>query len=278
MRSDFLATMARRSAERVERARRALPLDALVERARAQEAAPALELSAAGFDLIAEVKFASPSAGVFDESASVEVATRRARRYVEAGAAAISVLTEPTRFAGHLDHLSAVAAAVTVPVMRKDFLVDPYQVWEAREAGAAGVLLIVRILDDARLTSLVTAARESGQFVLLEAFSAADLLRIERFVARAPAAGPPLLVGVNGRDLTTLQIQPRRHVEFAPHLPPALPAVAESGLELPEDAARVADAGYRLALVGSALMRDADPVPRGRAFLDAGRGAREVGA
>jgi len=270
--------MARRSAERVERARRALPLDALVERARAQEAAPALELSAAGFDLIAEVKFASPSAGVFDESASVEVATRRARRYVEAGAAAISVLTEPTRFAGHLDHLSAVAAAVTVPVMRKDFLVDPYQVWEAREAGAAGVLLIVRILDDARLTSLVTAARESGQFVLLEAFSAADLLRIERFVARAPAAGPPLLVGVNGRDLTTLQIQPRRHVEFAPHLPPALPAVAESGLELPEDAARVADAGYRLALVGSALMRDADPVPRGRAFLDAGRGAREVGA
>lgn len=280
MRADFLAAMAETSAQRVEGARRELSFDALVARTRRRGvesgAPPSLLLSPHGFDLIAEVKFASPSAGAFDETPSAEAAARRAKRYAAAGAAAISVLTEPTRFAGNLDHLRAAAAAVGVPVMRKDFLVDPYQVWEAREAGAAGVLLIARILDDRRLEQMVDAARATGLFVLLEAFDENDLARIARFAEGFLARNTNLFAGVNGRDLTTLGVDPRRHVALAPNLPASLPAVAESGLVEPEDVASIARAGYRLALVGSALMSDGDPEARVRAFLEAGRAPREV--
>jgi indole-3-glycerol phosphate synthase len=193
------------------------------------------------------------------------------------------VLTEPDEFKGDLAHLAEAAALLTplgCPVMRKDFLTDPYQVLEARAAGASGVLVIVTMLDDATAGELVACAREVGLFVLLEAFDAADLERIERLAATAAAVestdtpgSPPLLAGVNCRDLRDLAVRFERFVELAPQLPRALPAVAESGIATPDDARTVAAAGYELALVGSSLMRAADPAGALTALLEAGRAA-----
>jgi len=260
---DFLAEMAHSSAQRSRAAQRMLPLADLEQRVRARlavgERPRPLSLSPDGFDVIAEVKFSSPSAGKLAATASPAEAAQRARDYAAAGACAISVLTEPRHFRGSLDHLRAVAAAVDVPVMRKDFLVDPYQVWEAREAGASGVLLIARILDDRSLAQMVRAAHAAGMFVLLEAFDKEDLERTSILLDENDAWFGTLLVGVNGRDLATLEVDPDRHLELAPSLPWGIPAVAESGLADAFDAARARRAGYELALVGTALMRAADP-------------------
>lgn len=155
--------------------------------------------------------------------------------------------------------------------MRKDFLVDTWQVLEARAAGAGGVLVILAMLDDAAVRELLAAAREQGLFVLLEAFDEADLERAARLATDGPEA--PLLVGVNTRDLKTLQVDPLRLAALAPRLPVGLPAVAESGIRTPDDAAAAARLGYRLALVGTALMRSAAPAKLARAMRDAGRAA-----
>lgn len=255
-------------------------LDAMAvsSRARVPEAvgapreAPALRLSG-GFDLIAEIKLRAPSAGRLAQAPADREGwiARRAQVYAQAGAAAISVLTEPDRFDGALRDLEVAAAAVDVPVMRKDFLVDPIQVDEAAAAGAGGVLLIARMLDDRALDTCLTRAVDGGRFVLLEAFDADDLRRSADRVRGWPADGPPLLVGVNTRDLRTLAVDPDRLAALAPHLPAGAPAVAESGLQTPEDAARVRRLGYRLALVGSALMQAEDPGARLAAMVDAGR-------
>ncbi|MEW6072410.1 MAG: indole-3-glycerol-phosphate synthase [Planctomycetota bacterium] len=278
--SGFLSAMAEASAARAEAARRATSTAVLEARVRARGAAgdvpPALRLSPAGFDLIAEVKFASPSRGELTATPSAAAAAARAAQYAAGGAAAISVLTEPTCFGGALDHLRAAAGAVGVPVLRKDFLVDPHQIWEARDAGAGGVLLIVRMLDDEALAAMVEAARAAQLFVLLEAFDAADLARIAAYLALPrPSGGPPVLVGVNGRDLATLEVDPERCRDLAPALPSGVPAVAESGLATPADAARVARAGYRLALVGTSLMAAPEPAESVRGLLAAGRRAVE---
>jgi indole-3-glycerol phosphate synthase len=199
--------------------------------------------------------------------------------YARAGAAAVSVLTEPQRFDGSLAHLeqaAAVLAPLAVPAMRKDFLIDPYQVLEARVAGAGGVLVILRMLSRVEIEALLECARVQGMFVLLEAFDAHDLERMHELVA-AHAAHGVLLAGVNCRDLTTLEVVPRRLMELAPLLPRGIPRVAESGVGTAEDARRVAAAGYDLALVGSALMQDADPTTLVRAMLAAGRAARGAG-
>ncbi len=273
---DFLRAMAQSSRERVARARARRSDAELQALARAAPAAPPLQLSAAGFDLLAEVKRRSPAVGVLD-SGSEDIAAR-ARDYAAAGAAAISVLTEPTRFDGELEHLAAIAAALKgrVPAMRKDFLVDPYQIYEARAAGAGGALLILRMLEPAQSAALLDAAAEAGLFVLLEAFDAADLRRAEALL-RDYRARVMLLVGVNCRDLTTLQVVPGRLETLAPSLPREVPGVAESGVESPADAARLAAAGYRLALVGSALMRASDRAQLARELLAAGREGRRCG-
>ncbi len=252
--------MARLSAERVTRARRRQSETALLGRIAASADPPALDLHETGFDVIAEIKRTAPSAGRL-ERRDDDVA-RRSRRYAAGGAAAVSVLTEPSRFDGHLEDLELAAAALGplgVPVLRKDFLVDPYQVLEARAAGAAGVLVIVRLADDAQLTELVDCAHRAGVFVLLEAFDRQDLERIGRLVEAHPKHSANWLAGVNSRDLATLQIDPRRLEVLAPALPPALPGVAESGLSSGRDAADVAALGYRLALVGTALMLSPEP-------------------
>jgi indole-3-glycerol phosphate synthase len=270
----FLAEMARASRARATRLAARVGGAELERRAAALPPPPLLCLADAGFDLLAEIKFASPAAGALASAADAQSAAEQARHYANAGAAAISVLTEPTRFAGARSHLSAVARAVSLPVLRKDFLVEPLQVHEARIAGAGGVLLILRMLDESTLAAMLAAARAARLFVLLEAFDAADLERAARILESGGL--PPVLVGVNARDLETLAVVPGRHLALAPHLPAGVPCVAESGITSPSDARAAAAAGYRLALVGSALMRAADPRAAARALLDAGRaGAAE---
>ena len=274
--SGFLEQMAATSVARVRTAKASVAEATLLERAQRTPAPPPLRLAADGFDLIAELKLRSPAAGALG-AADASVAAY-VTAYAHAGAAAVSVLTEPTRFDGALTHLSDAARALAphrVPAMRKDFLVDPYQVLEARVAGAGGVLLILRLLSRETLGALIECARSQGLFVLLEAFDAGDLERMHEVVA-ADAGRSTLLAGVNCRDLATLEVVPERLLELAPLLPGGVPPVAESGVAAVEDARRLAAVGYRLLLVGSALMRDQDPAGLARALIEAGRAARRT--
>ena len=274
--SGFLEQMAATSVARVRTATASVAEATLLERAQRTPAPPPLRLAADGFDLIAELKLRSPAAGALGvaEASVAEYVTA----YAHAGAAAVSVLTEPTRFDGALTHLSDAARRLAphrVPAMRKDFLVDPYQVLEARVAGAGGVLLIMRMLSRETLAALIECARSQGLFVLLEAFDAGDLERMHEVVA-ADAGRSTLLAGVNCRDLATLEVVPERLLELAPLLPGGVPPVAESGVAVAGDARRLAAAGYRLLLVGSALMRDQDPAGLARALIETGRAARRT--
>jgi indole-3-glycerol phosphate synthase len=283
---DFLAGMAASSRARADAAMAALPAAELRARIADLPPAPKLRLSPQGFDLIAEMKLRSPAVGAL-RAASEEDPARRALTYADAGAAAVSVLTEPSRFDGSLTHLEQAAAAIAssgVPAMRKDFLVDPYQVLEARAAGAGGVLLILRMLPRNALEALMDEALEQGLFVLLEAFDDADveaavgLLEPRRaralgHQAQSDGREAPLLLGVNCRDLVTLQVVPGRLEAMADRLPVWIPRVAESGLATPADAARLAACGYDLALVGSALMTGGEPRELAGAMLAAARGA-----
>lgn len=263
--SDFLTEMAETSGLRARAARESAVVSGL--RARVASAPPPLplQLAEAGFDVIAEPKVSSPSRGrlieLGNEAALVDLAVDFAR----SGAVAVSVLTEETHFAGSLGHLEAVSSAVDVPVMRKDFVVDPIQVVEARAAGASGVLLIARLLPEALLVEMTDQALELGLFVLLEVFDRADLDRA------APVFGREVLVGVNCRDLATLRVDLARFRSLAPHLPDLLPAVAESGIESEEDAMAVSELGYRLALIGSSLVTSDQPAGKLSGILSAGR-------
>jgi indole-3-glycerol phosphate synthase len=269
--------MAAGSRERVRLAKLACPQATLESQARNVRAPSRLQLDVSGFDLIAELKLRSPSAGPL--SLYGENLERRALAYASAGAAAVSVLTEPSRFDGSLLHLKSAASALAplaVPAMRKDFLVDPYQVLEARVAGAGGVLVILRLLPRADLTALLDCARDLGLFVLLEAFDANDIALMQELIAGHRGSNQ-LLAGVNCRDLATLEVVPERLTDLAPLLPTSVPRVAESGVMSVAEAGRVAAAGYDLALVGSALMQGKDPTALAGALLAAGRAARKVG-
>lgn len=276
--SGFLDDMARASAARVAEALRHETLPALERRARQATRAAPLRLSTAGFDVIAELKLRSPAAGVLGDESQDWLA--RVASYARAGAAAVSILTEPSRFDGSLEHLRRAAAALGplgVPAMRKDFLVDPYQVLEARAAGAGGILVILRMLPRRRIEELLDVAAEHGLFVLLEAFDEADLdlardLKAARAQADDPAqVGDLLLIGVNSRDLQTLKVRPERFAALAPRLPEGLLAVAESGVASAADARHMRELGYGAALIGTALMSCADPGPLLREIIDATR-------
>jgi indole-3-glycerol phosphate synthase len=258
--SGFLDNMAKSSALRVAAASSCESLAALQVRAAGVPAAPPLQLSRAGFDVIAEIKLRSPAAGQLGSGSDDWLG--RAGLYARGGAAAVSVLTEPSRFDGSLQHLELAAAALrplAVPVMRKDFLVDPYQVAEARAAGAGGVLLIVRMLSPPRVAELLDAAAEHGLFVLLEAFDGGDLETATALLEGRMPHDPPVLIGINSRDLQTLQVVRQRFESLAPLLPAGWPGVAESGVASADDARRMQRLGYRLALIGTALMTCADP-------------------
>ena len=270
---DFLANMAASSRARSLAAQAVTPAREL--RARIADLPPAPALSRDTFDLIAEVKLRSPAVGLLKEATGENVGERVAA-YARAGAAAVSILTEPSRFDGSLDDLangSRALSSLKVPAMRKDFLVDGYQVLEGRVAGAGGVLAILRMLPRASLELLIDTALELDMFVLLEAFDAADIELAHALVDARPAHRRLLLVGVNSRDLSTLQVVPGRLDALAASLPDSVPRVAESGVATSADAARVAAAGYDLALVGSALMSAADPAALARAMLAEGRAA-----
>lgn len=270
--------MAAASACRAKEARSREPFAVIRRRAVRTAAPPPLALHASRFDLIAEIKLRAPSARGLGAAtpATPELIATRAAHYAEAGAAAVSVLTEPDRFSGHLDHLAAASRVCDVPTIRKDFLVDPYQMFEARACGAGGALLILRMLDDSRLREMIGAAEEAGLFVLLEAFDALDLARVASLTDRhrARRGGPCVLVGLNCRDLTTLGVDSSRFVIPATSFPAGVARVAESGIETPDDAARVAALGYDMALVGGVLMRAADPRAAVRGLIEAGRAAR----
>jgi indole-3-glycerol phosphate synthase len=289
MSAGFLERMSSSSASRVARAKARVSERELRARALDTPRPPPLLLAAEGFDLVAELKLRSPAAGRLagpPQGGSAEEVAARVTSYARAGAAAVSVLTEPTRFDGSLAHLEAATRTLDrlpegassgrrVPAMRKDFLVDPYQVLEARAAGAGGVLIILRLLAENAAAALIDCAFELGLFVLLEAFDEADIERAHAMVeSRRDAARGTLLVGVNCRDLDTLQVVPGRLESLASTLPTRVPRVAESGVASAQDAARIAATGYDLALVGSALMAASEPAQLVRDLLVAGRGAR----
>ncbi len=275
MSADFLAAMAAASVGRAERAMQLRPPVALEDFVAMLPPPIPLKPSAQGFDLIAELKLRSPAVGLLRAAGSEDVAGR-VLSYAQAGAAAISVLTEPTRFDGSMGHLEKAARALVeaaIPAMRKDFLVHPYQVLEARAAGAGGVLIILRMLPRELLETLLDAAIEQKLFALLEAFDEADIKLAHELIDARPQARPLLLVGVNCRDLATLQVVPGRCEALASLLPSSVLRVAESGVGTAADAASVAAAGYDLALVGSALMTGDNPRVLASAMLAAARSA-----
>jgi indole-3-glycerol phosphate synthase len=197
--------------------------------------------------IIAEVKRASPSKGVM--AGGLDPAAQ-ARRYAAAGAAAVSVLTDLKYFGGSLDDLVAVRAAVDAPVLRKEFIVDEYQLWEARAAGADAVLLIVAALSAQALRDLFHASKGVGLATLVETHTAAEL-------DQALSLGAPV-VGVNNRNLQTLQTSLDTSIELLPRIPPGTVAVSESGLHHRADVERVVAAGAQAVLVGEALVRADD--------------------
>jgi len=222
-------------------------------RAAASDAPPTRDFAAAlrhpsEVRLLAEVKRRSPSAGPIRPGAD---AATVAAWYETAGAAAISVLTDRDFFGGGLDDLRRVRDKVRLPVLRKDFVVDAIQVWEARAAGADAVLLIARILDDVQLAELLELAGGLGMAALVEAHDEAE-------VARALEVGSTL-IGVNNRDLDTFRTDLELSVRLAPRASGAVTLIAESGIRSGEDVARLGAAGVDAVLVGESLMRQPDP-------------------
>jgi indole-3-glycerol phosphate synthase len=207
--------------------------------------------------LVAEVKRRSPSRG--DIRVDLDPAALAAA-YAAGGAAAVSVLTEPRHFAGSPEDLLAVRAAVDLPVLRKDFVTTPYQVWEARAWGADAVLLIVAALDAAALRALLAEATAAGLDALVEVHTVAE--------AAAAAEAGATLVGVNARDLATLEVDPGRFAAVRDALPGGAVLVAESGIRGRADVEAAAAAGADAVLVGETLVRAADPAGAVRELLD----------
>jgi indole-3-glycerol phosphate synthase len=198
--------------------------------------------------IIAEIKKASPSRGVIAEQfAPAELA----RRYEAAGAAALSVLTDQQFFQGSLDHLQQASQAVRVPVLRKDFTLDRYHLWQAAAHGADAILLIVAILPQPELTGLLEQARDLELDALVEVHDQAEL-------DRALEAGADL-VGVNNRNLQTFEVSLETSLRLAEHIPAGVLAVSESGLRGADDIRRLAEAGYGAFLIGESLMSRPDP-------------------
>jgi indole-3-glycerol phosphate synthase len=226
------------------------PLEDLKQAARqARESLdPLSAYRAPGVSVIAEVKRSSPSKGPL---ATIQDPAALAADYEAGGAATISVLTEGRRFGGSLEDLRAVRAAVDVPVLRKDFIVTSYQLWEARAAGADLALLIVAALTDNELESLVDRAVSIGLTPLVEVHD-------EEEVDRALAAGATL-IGVNARDLTTLDVDRDTFSRLAPRIPDPVVRVAESGVRGPHDVFELAKQGAHVVLVGETLVRGDDP-------------------
>jgi indole-3-glycerol phosphate synthase len=242
----------------MDKRRRLHPLPVL--RMAVQRASPPRDFTAAlrrpGCNIIAEVKKASPSRGVFRsdfdaKSLGVSLAA--------AGAAALSVLTEEEFFQGSLTNLRVTRAAVSVPVLRKDFIFDPWQVWEARSVDADSFLLIAAILSGAQLAELIAAGRELGMEPLVEVHTREELSRALAASAR--------IIGVNNRDLRTFEVRLETSLELIREIPRECVAVSESGLRSVSDLSRLGEAGFQAFLIGESLMQASDPAAALRALL-----------
>jgi indole-3-glycerol phosphate synthase len=260
--ANVLAEICERKREHVARAKAAVSEAALL--AQLRNAPPPLPFAAAlahqlahgRYGLIAEIKKASPSRGLiradFDPAAL-------ARAYRQGGAACLSVLTDGPYFQGSDADLAAARAAVPLPILRKDFILDPYQVIESRAIGADCILLIMAALSDAQAAELAAAAADHGLDVLVEVHNRAELNRSLKLDTR--------LVGINNRNLKTLAVDLATTEELAPSVPQGRIVVAESGISTPADVERLASAGARCFLVGESLMREADVAGATRRLL-----------
>jgi len=231
--------------------RRTVPLAELERRAStsppARDFEAALTPPAGGVRLIAEVKKASPSRGVLAPTLDP---VALAGTYAAHGAAAISILTDEKYFKGHLDLLGAIRAAVPAPLLRKDFLIDEYQLWESRVAGADAVLLIVSILPPALLRGLLAGAKALGMAALVEAHTAGEI--------EAAAEAGARIVGINNRDLGTFTTRLETTLELLPRVPPGAIVVSESGFFTADQVRRVVAAGAHAVLVGEGLVTAPD--------------------
>ncbi|RMD47567.1 MAG: indole-3-glycerol phosphate synthase TrpC [Alphaproteobacteria bacterium] len=260
-RPDVLERIRRYKLDEIAARKAARPQDA-IERAAA--AAPPVrpfrarlaEAARTGYGLIAEIKRASPSRGLirpdFDPPAL-------ARAYEAGGATCLSVLTDAPSFQGHEDYLVAARAATALPVLRKDFLFDPWQVAESRAIGADCILIIMAAVEDALAAELAAEARRFGMDALFEVHDEAEL-------ERALALGPDLL-GINNRDLRSFEVSLETTRRLAPRVPEGVLLVAESGLFTPADLAAMAEVGARAFLIGESLMRAEDVAAATRALL-----------
>lgn len=253
MSADLLATIVAATRRIVEVREAREPFDALRDRVEGQQGRPGHQFRAAlerpdRLNVIAECKRRSPSKGVLrQEYDPVPIASG----YAAAGAAAISVLTEATFFDGSLDHLRAVRAAVSIPILRKDFVVSEYQVLEAKAAGADAILLIVAALTPQELRSLAASAARWGLDALVEVHNAEEL----SIALEAGAA----IIGVNNRNLRTLTVDVAASETLIARIPKAVVSVSESGLRTSDDLVRLRQLGYRAFLVGERFMTAADP-------------------
>ncbi|AUW58525.1 indole-3-glycerol phosphate synthase TrpC [Sphingobium sp. SCG-1] len=245
-------------------ARRASTTIAALDARAAEQSAPrgfraALDAAESrGYGLIAEVKKASPSKGLI--RADFDPASH-AVAYEAGGAACLSVLTDAPYFSGHEDYLMAARSACALPVLRKDFIVDPWQVLESRSIGADAILIIVAALDDAQMAEIEDAALLLGMDALVEVHDAQELERAMKLKSR--------LIGVNNRDLRDFSVDFARTYELVDRAPSDCTFVAESGLTTRADLDAMAERGVRCFLIGEALMRQADVEAATRALLDA---------
>ncbi len=261
--TDRLAEITASTRAELAHRRRAEPTSALEDLAAAQgaprgfQAALAAKVAAGSLALIAEIKKASPSKGLIREDFHPPT---HALDYAAGGAACLSVLTDAPFFQGHEDYLMAARQAVALPVLRKDFMVDPWQVLESRAIGADAILLIVAALDDALMAEIEAAALERGMDILVEVHDEAELERASRLQTR--------LIGVNNRNLKTFETDLATTERLAPLAPKDALLVGESGIASHADCLRLAKCGVRTFLVGESLMRAADITAATKALLN----------
>ena len=260
---DALAQICADTLAEVERRRAALPLPALKQKLELRRNPPrnfghALKHATAegGYALIAEIKQASPSAGLIrPDFEPVELA----HAYADAGATCLSVLTDGPYFQGAAEHLQQARAAVPLPVLRKDFILDPWQVFESRMMGADCILLILAALTDAKARELEALARGLDMDVLVEVH---DRRELDRALGLETS-----LIGINNRNLKTLRTDIQTTADLAPHVPSDRFLIAESGIRTHEDVRRLADAGAQCFLVGESLLKQPDVRAATRALL-----------
>jgi indole-3-glycerol phosphate synthase len=260
--TDVLAEIVTRTRLKVAERQMRVPLEQLT--GRAQTRAPRRSFREAltregGPNVIAEYKRRSPSRGIIREDLEV---VHVAHSYQQGGAAALSILTEPEWFGGSLEDLRQARQATRLPVLRKDFIVDVYQVWETWYAEADALLLIVAALSDRQLETLLAEARDARLDALVEVHSEEEL-------ARALGAGATI-VGVNNRNLKTLEVSLETALGLAPRVPRDVVAVAESGLRTRDDLRRLREAGFAAFLIGEHLMSAPEPGDALRAMLGPG--------